>query len=142
MSKTCSSDYDCVRYVRAHKKPGDSLGLLMVCATSQQSNSPRVRDHTSQCESPSPSDYCRARKTRFIHIKMHPTTSNVAVNQSGSVGFAPSVSTDLKQSPDTDTPSNAAMTRPTILDKTKRQLIDAVTKNRLTIVIGPTGCGE
>ena len=78
---------------------------------------------------------------------MHHTTSNVAVNQPGSVGFAASVSADLKQSPvartDTDTtPTNAAMTRPTILDKTKRQLIDAVTKNRLTIVIGPTGCGE
>ena len=82
---------------------------------------------------------------------MHHTTSNVAVNQPGSVGFAASVSADLKQSPMTggtdtpDTPSNAAstdITRPTILDKTKRQLIDAVTKNRLTIVIGPTGCGE
>ena len=37
----------------------------------------------------------------------------------------------------TDTESN--MTRPTILDKTKRQIIDAVSKNRLTIIIGPTG---
>jgi len=37
----------------------------------------------------------------------------------------------------TDNESN--MTRPTILDKTKRQIIDAVSKNRLTIIIGPTG---
>lgn len=78
---------------------------------------------------------------------MHHTASNVAVNQPGFVGVAASVSTPLKQTPmtgtDTETPSNASTAsntvRPTILDKTKRQLIDAVTKNRLTIVIGPTG---
>ena len=84
---------------------------------------------------------------------MHHITGHVAVNQP--VGFAASeaVSTDadLKHPPmtGTKTPSNnnnastaSDMTRPTISDKTKRQLIDAVSKNRLTIVIGPTGCGK
>ena len=70
------------------------------------------------------------------------TASNVAVRQVEPASFdAGSASVDPKQPPmvggGTDTESD--MTRPTILDKTKRQIIDAVSKNRLTIVIGPTG---
>jgi hypothetical protein len=75
---------------------------------------------------------------------MHHTASNVAVHQVEPASFdAGSNSVDLKQPPmppttgGTDTESD--VTRPTILDKTKRQIIDAVSKNRLTIVIGPTG---
>ena len=71
-----------------------------------------------------------------ICTNMHHTARNVAIHQVEPASFdAGSNSVDLKQ------PGGAGsdMTRPTILDKTKRQIIDAVSKNRLTIVIGPAG---
>ena len=74
---------------------------------------------------------------------MHHTTSNLALHLPEPVSFAAeanaSASVDLKQSPMPPISNAADVARPTILDKTKRQLIDAVSKNRLTIVIGPTG---
>ena len=77
---------------------------------------------------------------------MHHTASNVAVHQVEPASFdAGSNSVDLKQPPMPPTPSTGGtdtesdVTRPTITNHTKRQIIDAVSKNRLTIVIGPTG---